>query len=68
MSRLRNGEAAKLKGMVVSSGSCVKTLQEKLDLAERILKLGDVNGRVRILEWASVYGVGVCVPSSSWAT
>lgn len=46
MMRLRNAEAAKLKNMVLASGACVKTLDERLALAERILKLADLNSKM----------------------
>ena len=39
MSRLRNSEAARLKQLVVASNGCVKKLQQKLDLAEKLLKV-----------------------------
>ena len=38
MQRLRNSEAARLKQLVVASGGCVKKLEEKMALAEKILK------------------------------
>ena len=38
MSRLRNSEAARLKQLVVASNGSVKKLQQKLDLAEKLLK------------------------------
>lgn len=46
MMRLRNSEAAKLKNMVLVSGTCVKTLEERLALAEKILKLQELNAKM----------------------
>lgn len=46
MMRLRNAEAGKLKTMVLASGACVKTLEERLQLAEKILKLSDLNSKM----------------------
>lgn len=60
MVRLRNAEASKLKTMVLASGSCVKLLEERLALAERILKLSELNAKMETEMEAALplYGEG----------
>lgn len=42
MNRFRNGQAAKLKSLTLSSNSAINRLNEKLQTAEKVVKLGEV--------------------------
>lgn len=73
MNRFRNEQAEKLKSLTLNSNNAIKTLQGKLERAERILKLGEVcrkletdEERVRPFRLAEQAGISMqSLPESS---
>lgn len=47
MNRMRQAEHERLKQLSLYSGEAIKELERKLEQAERILKLAEINRKVR---------------------